>query len=269
MTNNRRVLIGLLALLVLPFFSSAQSAQPSCPSLSRNLSSGSRGADVIQLQDFLIAQNLLPQGDNTGYFGRLTKTAAVQFQTQRGLPTTGFVGPLTRAAIAKVCRGKQTTVSDLNTNTKTSNASGSAISLTSIGPAQGFIGDSFEFDGTGRLPGGKSYKGTIDVYFGNVLEAAVGTSNGCSSSPDCVIIIGLADVPQLPPGTYRVTIVSSGVTSNSLNFTVESGMPASCPVPPPIQCISGYKFAWDGSNDGKSCSQRLSCVPIATSTFQI
>jgi peptidoglycan hydrolase-like protein with peptidoglycan-binding domain len=105
--NSRFIPFVFLAFLLLPFLTSAQTAQTSCPNLSRNLSIGLEGSDITALQNFLIAQNLLPQGDNTGYFGRLTKAAAIQFQTQQGLPTTSFVGPLTRAAIAKVCGGSE------------------------------------------------------------------------------------------------------------------------------------------------------------------
>ena len=41
----------------------------SCPNLTRNLSRGSRGTDVAQLQQFLITQKLLTSDSATGYFG--------------------------------------------------------------------------------------------------------------------------------------------------------------------------------------------------------
>jgi peptidoglycan hydrolase-like protein with peptidoglycan-binding domain len=362
MDNNRRVFIGLLAVSVLPFFASAQLAQSSCPNLSRNLSLGSRGADVITLQDFPIAQDFLAQGNDTGYFGRLTKAAAIQFQTQQSLPMTGFVGLLTRPAIAKVCEEGQTVNqnTDQTTNTKQqteqnaasafsasptsgsgslmvqfkatgpigtrpgnivifgdgasgslypapvcagcdpqsieghnytspgtytatfkdssnnalatvtiavstkSNTLGSQVSLTRIdNDAQGFYGDSLGVDGTGYT--GSSFEYNADVYVGN-LHAATGTSfitcdNQNGAFPGCFYVV--ATVPQLPPGTYPVTLVTSGVTSNSLNFTVESGQPPSCPQLP-IDCISGYRFVTDTDSDGKGCSLRFSCVPIGS-----
>ncbi len=58
-------------------------------------------AQVICLQQFLTLQGpaIYPEGLTTGTFGGLTKAAVTRFQTQYGIPTTGFVGPLTRAKI--------------------------------------------------------------------------------------------------------------------------------------------------------------------------
>lgn len=96
-----------ITLLLLPFFASAAT----CPNLYRNLSFGSRGQDVIELQIFLIAQGDLAVGNNTGYFGRLTVAAVQKWQARNGVvssgtaATTGYgaVGPRTRAKIAQVC----------------------------------------------------------------------------------------------------------------------------------------------------------------------
>ena len=82
-----------------------------CPNPSRNLSFGSRGSDVVELQTFLIAEGDLAAGNNTGYFGRMTETAVKSWQAKNGLvssgtaATTGYgaVGPRTRAKIASVC----------------------------------------------------------------------------------------------------------------------------------------------------------------------
>jgi peptidoglycan hydrolase-like protein with peptidoglycan-binding domain len=104
MKNSRCLSLVFLASALFPFLAFAQTTpQSTCPNLTRSLSIGFEGSDVVQLQNFLIAQNLLPQGDNTGYFGHLTQAAAIAFQGKQSLPTTGFVGPLTRAAISKVC----------------------------------------------------------------------------------------------------------------------------------------------------------------------
>jgi peptidoglycan hydrolase-like protein with peptidoglycan-binding domain len=123
MNNNRALSRALLATLFLPFFALAQPDQSSCPNLSRNLFFGSRGSDVIALQNFLIAQDLLPQGDNTGYFGRLTKAAAIAFQRHQNLPTTDFIGRLTRSAIERVCGESQTINQTKNTTTNSNTTS--------------------------------------------------------------------------------------------------------------------------------------------------
>ena len=92
-----------------PFASSA-----SCPNLTRNLSRGSRGSDVISLQQVLIAQGLLSRDSATGFFGAMTEASVQRWQTQNSIVadgaanTTGYgvVGVRTRAAIAARCGTK-------------------------------------------------------------------------------------------------------------------------------------------------------------------
>jgi peptidoglycan hydrolase-like protein with peptidoglycan-binding domain len=99
-------------LLVSPVFLSAQSTS-TCPNLTRNLSYGARGTDVMSLQTFLISKNILAAGNNTGYFGIRTQAAVQTFQKSNvivtsGTPATtgyGAVGPKTRGAMNQVCRG--------------------------------------------------------------------------------------------------------------------------------------------------------------------
>jgi peptidoglycan hydrolase-like protein with peptidoglycan-binding domain len=96
-----------------------QSGAASCPNLYRTLFRGSLGNDVKQLQQFLINQNHLGAGNNTGYFGLLTEAAVKQFQCKHmsicsGFPKTtgyGLVGPATRAKIAAVCSASPVTPS--------------------------------------------------------------------------------------------------------------------------------------------------------------
>lgn len=77
-----------------------------CPSLSYNLYRGlydyQTGGQVTQLQQFLNAR----YGGQlvTGYFGAITAANVAHFQQEQAVyPITGGVGPLTRAAIARVC----------------------------------------------------------------------------------------------------------------------------------------------------------------------
>lgn len=74
-----------------------------CPTLTRNLSRDSRGDDVKQLQQYLIAQGFLSAGNDTGYYGALTEAAVMQWQSAHGIDPIGVVGPRTRAAIAANC----------------------------------------------------------------------------------------------------------------------------------------------------------------------
>lgn len=69
-----------------------------------NLTVGSTGPDVVALQNALIAQgysipSISSGAASTGYFGAQTQTAVKAYQSAKGIPNTGFVGPLTRAAL--------------------------------------------------------------------------------------------------------------------------------------------------------------------------
>lgn len=83
-----------------------------CPNISRNLSLGSRGEDVSQLQLFLKKAGFYNYPEITGYYGRVTAEAVKKFQKARGIvsygsaSTTGFgaVGPKTRSEILNYCR---------------------------------------------------------------------------------------------------------------------------------------------------------------------
>jgi peptidoglycan hydrolase-like protein with peptidoglycan-binding domain len=90
-------------------------------SFDQNLSFGARGSAVIELQQFLIAQNLLSADSATGYFGTLTLAAVKRFQLNHGItPQSGFFGPITRgqAAVLNVGINSKpqsiTTIEDVN-----------------------------------------------------------------------------------------------------------------------------------------------------------
>lgn len=59
---------------------------------AHDLYQGTTGAEVVQLQQRLGVIT-------TGYFGALTFKAVKAYQTTHGLPSTGYVGPLTRAKL--------------------------------------------------------------------------------------------------------------------------------------------------------------------------
>ncbi|MEO6536233.1 MAG: peptidoglycan-binding protein [Candidatus Paceibacterota bacterium] len=67
-------------------------------SFTQNLSLGSTGAQVLQLQEILTTLGFYT-GPQTGYFGQLTKIAVTEFQKAYGLPQVGQVGPQTRATL--------------------------------------------------------------------------------------------------------------------------------------------------------------------------
>jgi peptidoglycan hydrolase-like protein with peptidoglycan-binding domain len=69
--------------------------------LTRTLFVGSRGADVTTLQTYLIGKGYLPQGNTTGYFGKLTEAGVKAFQKAKGLEPVGWTGPKTRVEMGR------------------------------------------------------------------------------------------------------------------------------------------------------------------------
>lgn len=81
-------------------FASVAAAQ----TFSTNLMVGSTGSDVVALQTWLIGNGFdipaITSGAAThGYFGSQTQAAVKKYQASKGIPNTGFVGPLTRGAL--------------------------------------------------------------------------------------------------------------------------------------------------------------------------
>ena len=73
---------------------------PTSVSFTRNLTVGSRGNDVVALQNVLISKGHLAAGLNTGYFGNLTKAAVAKWQASAGIsPAVGYFGPISRASL--------------------------------------------------------------------------------------------------------------------------------------------------------------------------
>lgn len=72
--------------------------------LTRRLDAGMRGAEVVLLQEFLQRNNwgIPNDGPVTGYYGKATAKAVMNFQKANNLESVGFVGPETRDVINKL-----------------------------------------------------------------------------------------------------------------------------------------------------------------------
>jgi peptidoglycan hydrolase-like protein with peptidoglycan-binding domain len=102
----KKILVWALALCALPLFSFAQ-VQSTC-TFNAPLALGSRGEEVIRLQNVLIGKGLLASDSNTGYYGLMTQAAVAQLQLANNLEGVGSIGPLTRVLITKLCEAPQT-----------------------------------------------------------------------------------------------------------------------------------------------------------------
>jgi peptidoglycan hydrolase-like protein with peptidoglycan-binding domain len=71
-------------------------AMPTAMAATPTMALGSRGDDVTALQNRLLSLGYLDYPNATGYYGALTKTAVVRFQSNNGLAADGIAGPLTQ-----------------------------------------------------------------------------------------------------------------------------------------------------------------------------
>ena len=108
----------ILAVVSFIIFAPSLTLAASCPNLTQDMWLGScdqsiddsdcarhvTGNQVTQLQQFLIEYYDNPNGLWTsGYFGVKTQGFVTRFQADWDIPTTGRVGPLTRAAVSQAC----------------------------------------------------------------------------------------------------------------------------------------------------------------------
>ncbi len=83
--------------VVFVFFLATASALAAPTNFTRALRVGSRGGDVVALQDFLKSlPEIYPEGLVTGYFGKATEAAVKRFQKKYAFEQVGIVGPKTR-----------------------------------------------------------------------------------------------------------------------------------------------------------------------------
>jgi peptidoglycan hydrolase-like protein with peptidoglycan-binding domain len=77
--------------------------------LSKNHQIWDTGEDILHLQQFLNTHGFIiavqgpgSPGNETSTFGNKTYQALIKFQKANNLPATGYLGPLTRAALASL-----------------------------------------------------------------------------------------------------------------------------------------------------------------------
>lgn len=85
----------------------------SCTTFTADFQQGSSGAEVIAIQKFLNSHGAQvavtgagSPGNETSYFGAMTKAAVAKFQAANGItPAAGYWGPITRAKANSMCMG--------------------------------------------------------------------------------------------------------------------------------------------------------------------
>ncbi len=93
------------AVTSIPAVSAIVPATISAIVLTKDLSRGAEGADVMSLQKFLASdKTLYPEGVINGFFGPATERAVKRFQAKYGISQLGRVGPATRAKLTEVSK---------------------------------------------------------------------------------------------------------------------------------------------------------------------
>ncbi|KKU26970.1 MAG: hypothetical protein UX39_C0005G0008 [Candidatus Magasanikbacteria bacterium GW2011_GWA2_46_17] len=113
---------------------------------SSDLSVGSKGADVMNLQKVL---NMSPDtqvasgssagapGYETSTFGPATKAAVIKFQKKNGVSGTGYVGPLTRGVLNSMSSTSSSTSTTTTTTTTTTSSVPGCTGTTGFSPTTG------------------------------------------------------------------------------------------------------------------------------------
>jgi Putative peptidoglycan binding domain len=153
---------ALFAVVALALVAGASSADAA---FTRYLTIGSTGSDVVELQTILEAQGYLvmPAGVAKGYFGALTKNAVMKWQAAVGLPSTGYFGPMSIAAIGSVSGG--------NNNNNGGNMGSGNDNSGSDNDLQGGDGDFRDFDVLGNPDNEDVEEGETVEVFGFEFEA--------------------------------------------------------------------------------------------------
>jgi len=183
---------------------------PPCHIFNTNLSvsdfsNNSLGKELIALQKYLISSGY-KDVILSGRFDERTKTAVMAYQSKSGIPSTGFVGPLTRATLnGAVCsnqmKGATPTVSTTPVEV--------APRINSISRSNVRYNDTVTLRGT-NFSGVRSELLYITDANGSISPEIL------SSSATRVVF----KVPNVPTGTYDVYLTSNTGTSNKVQMRV-------------------------------------------------
>ena len=225
--------------LIFSSFPSVLSAQEA--TISRNLTLGDRGSDIVLLQKFLNRDSETKVADSgpgspgleSDYFGSFTRSAVMKFQYKYRsevlypaglLAPTGYVGTMTRAKMANLgASGSANAVAQAAPQTSTTSlatAPGMPL-ITGVSPTKVRRGDTVTVTGENFTTTGNAIiiaDGLLSKKFTN-LSSPNGKTFSFVYAPPPVDTVTEADIRALPPeaiASLETTLTKAGGTLSDL-----------------------------------------------------
>lgn len=221
-----------------------------CYVWSTNLTIGSTGADVVALQTWLMGNGFdipaLSQGrSQRGYYGATTAAAVARYQASVGIPATGFLGALTRAALNASCTPTNPPVSGNGIVASLDSASplSSTVQISTSAQTNNVPLAAFDIKSQGGASTLQSLQFGINVTLPYVLNQ--GLASALFSS------VSIRANGQTYYGTFG-GVGKDGIASFN-NFSIP--LPANVNVP--ITLYGGVNPSTSGSLDGSTASASL------------
>lgn len=203
------------ALLISAGVASAQSV-----AFSNEFGVGAQGSNVTNLQTWLTDKGYY-SGPITGYYGSLTQGGVEAFQTANGISATGFVGPLTLAALNSMA-GVSTTGTVSTNSTELAQLQSELNSL--LAQIQAIE------SGTTNVPTGTNI--TLQTNEGNGASGSIGASG---TGPFTYAIVrspsnGVVNSFNTTTGAFTYTPNANFSGSDTFTYTVANGSGTSAPM---------------------------------------
>jgi hypothetical protein len=180
---------------------------------TRDLTVGSRGADVSVLQSYLIERGYLHIVAPTGYFGSLTKAAVASWQASVGIsPAVGYFGPISRARLNAILGVSYP--AGCSSNSGFSQTTGLSCASTTTTTTTT----------TSSYPAGCTSSAGYSTTTGQSCAVVVGYPAGCTSSAGYSPTTGVkcdSAMPVLPAGCTS-TVGYSSTTGTKCDSTSTS-----------------------------------------------